>query len=55
MLVYILAISMGHPADVFAWIILADDELPGLTIVGGIAGLTNLSEARLLDGAIMWL
>lgn len=29
------------------------DGAPGLTIVGGIAGLTKRSDVRLLDGATM--
>jgi hypothetical protein len=44
--------SIGHAPEVLAWV-LPNDGPPGLTIVGGIAGLINLSDARLLDGAKM--
>ena len=42
--------SIGHAPEVLACV-LANCAPPGLTIVGGIAGLINLSDARLLDGA----
>lgn len=50
--IYVLAISMGHPPDVLADVFDIDIP-PGLTMVGGIAGFTNLSDARRPDDAIM--
>lgn len=55
---YVFAMSIGDPgwgaATGFAVGLGAmDGGPPGLTIVGGIAGLTKRSEVRLLDGATM--
>jgi len=55
---YVFAMSIGDPgwgtATGFAAGLGAMvDGPPGLTIVGGIAGLTKRSEVRLLDGATM--
>lgn len=44
---------MGEPAEVFGDGAESGTPTPGLTIVGGIAGLTKRSDVRLLDGPPM--
>lgn len=48
-LTYVLVISIGEPPVAFVVAFAAIGGPVGLTIVGGIAGLTNLSDVRLLD------
>lgn len=54
---YVFAMSIGDPelgaATGFTVGLGAMVGAPGLTIVGGIAGLTKRSEVRLLDDAAM--
>lgn len=45
--------SIGEPADAFDDVLPSGTPTPGLTIVGGIAGLTKRSDVRLLDGPPM--
>lgn len=52
--IYVLAMSIGHAPEGLTCELAKGGPL-GLTIVGGIAGLINLSDARLLDaGANTW-
>lgn len=53
-LTYVLVISIGDPPVVFVAVLAAIGGPLGLTIVGGIAGLMNLSDVRLLDEVTTW-
>lgn len=53
-LTYVLVISIGDPLVTFVAVLAAIGGPLGLTIVGGIAGLINLSDVRLLDDVTMW-
>ena len=53
-LTYVLVISIGDPLVAFVVVLAAIGGPLGLTIVGGIAGLINLSDVRLLDDVTMW-
>lgn len=56
MAIYVLAMSIGDPgwgAAIGFAVGLGVGGPPGLTMVGGIAGLTKRSEVRLLDGVTM--
>ena len=54
LLLYVLAMSIGHPGAVLVGGVTREGPPLGPTMVGGIAGFTKRSDARLPDGATIW-